>query len=137
MDQINGVCVCVSQAYGGAYDVMSSKHLRGDVNYAWPSAEVAVMGAKVQTHVFFCLYFFLSLPLSFLFDLTVCIIRFFLRAPCRSSSEERRTRRRQRRNTWRSSPTPSQLLSEVNNVTLFTALSERSYLRLFKLYTTI
>lgn len=137
MDQINGVCVCVSQAYGGAYDVMSSKHLRGDVNYAWPSAEVAVMGAKVQTHVFFCLYFFLSLPLSFLFDLTVCIIRFFLRAPCRSSSEERRTRRRQRRNTWRSSPTPSQLLSEVNNVTLFTALSERSCLRLFKLYTTI
>lgn len=131
------VCVCVSQAYGGAYDVMSSKHLRGDVNYAWPSAEVAVMGAKVQTHVFFCLYFFLSLPLSLLFDLTVCIIRFFLRAPCRSSSEERRTRRRQRRNTWRSSPTPSQLLSEVNNVTLFTALSERSYLRLFKLYTTI
>lgn len=37
------------QAYGGAYDVMSSKHLRGDVNYAWPSAEVAVMGAKVPT----------------------------------------------------------------------------------------
>ncbi len=35
-----------SQAYGGAYDVMSSKHLRGDVNYAWPTAEVAVMGAK-------------------------------------------------------------------------------------------
>jgi acetyl-CoA carboxylase carboxyltransferase component len=46
---ITPVCVCVSpvQAYGGAYDVMSSKHLRGDVNYAWPSAEVAVMGAKV------------------------------------------------------------------------------------------
>lgn len=40
----------MSQAYGGAYDVMSSKHLRGDVNYAWPTAEVAVMGAKVQTH---------------------------------------------------------------------------------------
>lgn len=38
----------VSQAYGGAYDVMSSKHLRGDVNYAWPTAEVAVMGAKVS-----------------------------------------------------------------------------------------
>lgn len=36
------------QAYGGAYDVMSSKHLRGDVNYAWPTAEVAVMGAKVS-----------------------------------------------------------------------------------------
>ena len=35
------------QAYGGAYDVMSSKHLRGDFNYAWPTAEVAVMGAKV------------------------------------------------------------------------------------------
>ena len=34
------------QAYGGAYDVMSSKHLRGDVNYAWPTAEIAVMGAK-------------------------------------------------------------------------------------------
>lgn len=43
-------CPCVVywlKAYGGAYDVMSSKHLRGDVNYAWPSAEVAVMGAKV------------------------------------------------------------------------------------------
>lgn len=38
----------VFQAYGGAYDVMSSKHLRGDVNYAWPTAEVAVMGAKVS-----------------------------------------------------------------------------------------
>ena len=35
------------QAYGGAYDVMSSKHLKGDMNYAWPTAEVAVMGAKV------------------------------------------------------------------------------------------
>ncbi|KHN76393.1 Propionyl-CoA carboxylase beta chain, mitochondrial [Toxocara canis] len=33
-------------AYGGAYCVMSSKHLRGDINYAWPTAEVAVMGAK-------------------------------------------------------------------------------------------
>ncbi len=39
--------VFLAQAYGGAYDVMSSKHLRGDVNYAWPTAEVAVMGAKV------------------------------------------------------------------------------------------
>ena len=38
----------VTQAYGGAYDVMSSKHLRGDINYAWPTAEVAVMGAKVH-----------------------------------------------------------------------------------------
>lgn len=43
------------QAYGGAYDVMSSKHLRGDVNYAWPTAEVAVMGAKVG----FCFFFFI------------------------------------------------------------------------------
>ena len=40
------VSVCL-QAYGGAYDVMSSKHLRGDVNYAWPTAEIAVMGAGV------------------------------------------------------------------------------------------
>ena len=38
--------VITRKAYGGAYDVMSSKHLRGDVNYAWPSAEIAVMGAK-------------------------------------------------------------------------------------------
>ena len=37
-----------SKAYGGAYDVMSSKHLRGDMNYAWPTAEVAVMGAQVS-----------------------------------------------------------------------------------------
>ena len=39
--------MCVLQAYGGAYDVMSSKHIRGDVNYAWPSAQIAVMGAEV------------------------------------------------------------------------------------------
>ncbi|KAL7579240.1 hypothetical protein ACA910_011400 [Epithemia clementina (nom. ined.)] len=38
--------VITRKAYGGAYDVMASKHLRGDVNYAWPGAEVAVMGAK-------------------------------------------------------------------------------------------
>ena len=38
--------VIVRKAYGGAYDVMSSKHLRGDINLAWPSAEVAVMGAR-------------------------------------------------------------------------------------------
>ncbi|CAI5512613.1 unnamed protein product, partial [Closterium sp. Naga37s-1] len=38
--------VITRKAYGGAYDVMSSKHLRGDANYAWPSAEIAVMGAK-------------------------------------------------------------------------------------------
>ncbi|MEQ2192554.1 hypothetical protein XENOCAPTIV_013391, partial [Xenoophorus captivus] len=40
------ITVITRKAYGGAYDVMSSKHLRGDVNYAWPMAEVAVMGAK-------------------------------------------------------------------------------------------
>jgi len=40
------VTVIARKAYGGAYDVMASKHLRGDVNYAWPSAEIAVMGAK-------------------------------------------------------------------------------------------
>lgn len=52
-----GLCVCVCQAYGGAYDVMSSKHLRGDVNYAWPTAEVAVMGAKVDSCPFSLLCF--------------------------------------------------------------------------------
>ncbi|XP_076331350.1 propionyl-CoA carboxylase beta chain, mitochondrial-like [Tachypleus tridentatus] len=40
------ITVITRKAYGGAYDVMSSKHLRGDINYAWPTAEVAVMGAK-------------------------------------------------------------------------------------------
>ncbi|CAG0882899.1 unnamed protein product [Cyprideis torosa] len=40
------ITVITRKAYGGAYDVMSSKHLRGDLNYAWPTAEVAVMGAK-------------------------------------------------------------------------------------------
>uniref|UniRef100_A0A7S3CUJ5 CoA carboxyltransferase C-terminal domain-containing protein n=1 Tax=Strombidium rassoulzadegani TaxID=1082188 RepID=A0A7S3CUJ5_9SPIT len=41
------------KAYGGAYDVMSSKHLKGDFNYAWPSAEVAVMGAKGAVQIIF------------------------------------------------------------------------------------
>lgn len=40
------ITVITRKAYGGAYDVMSSKHLKADVNYAWPTAEVAVMGAK-------------------------------------------------------------------------------------------
>jgi acetyl-CoA carboxylase carboxyltransferase component len=40
------VTVILRKAYGGAYDVMSSKHLRGDINYAWPMAEIAVMGPK-------------------------------------------------------------------------------------------
>lgn len=45
--------VITRKAYGGAYDVMSSRHLRGDVNYAWPSAEVAVMGAKGAVRILF------------------------------------------------------------------------------------
>jgi propionyl-CoA carboxylase beta chain len=40
------VTVITRKAYGGAYVVMSSKHLRGDINYAWPTSEIAVMGAK-------------------------------------------------------------------------------------------
>ena len=40
------ITITTRKAYGGAYCVMSSKHLRGDINYAWPSAEIAVMGAK-------------------------------------------------------------------------------------------
>ena len=42
------VTVITRKAYGGAYDVMASKHLRADANYAWPGAEIAVMGAKVS-----------------------------------------------------------------------------------------
>lgn len=45
--------VITRKAYGGAYDVMSSQHLRGDVNYAWPTAEIAVMGAKAAVKVLF------------------------------------------------------------------------------------
>jgi propionyl-CoA carboxylase beta chain len=45
--------VITRKAYGGAYDVMSSKHLRGDVNYAWPGAKVAVMGAKGATEILY------------------------------------------------------------------------------------
>jgi len=45
--------VITRKAYGGAYDVMSSKHLRGDCNYAWPSAQVAVMGAKGAVEIIF------------------------------------------------------------------------------------
>lgn len=47
------VTVITRKAYGGAYDVMSSKHLRGDVNYAWPSAEIAVMGAQGAVEIIF------------------------------------------------------------------------------------
>ena len=45
------VTVITRKAYGGAYDVMASKHLRGDMNYAWPTAEIAVMGAKGATEI--------------------------------------------------------------------------------------
>ncbi|MBI4583041.1 MAG: acyl-CoA carboxylase subunit beta [Planctomycetes bacterium] len=41
------------KAYGGAYDVMSSKHIRGDLNYAWPTAEIAVMGPKGAVEIIF------------------------------------------------------------------------------------
>jgi len=47
------VTVILRKAYGGAYDVMSSKHLRGDINYAWPSAEIAVMGPKGAIEVLY------------------------------------------------------------------------------------
>ncbi|CAF3629275.1 unnamed protein product [Rotaria sp. Silwood1] len=47
------ITVITRKAYGGAYDVMSSKHLRGDMNYAWPTAEVAVMGAQGAVKIIF------------------------------------------------------------------------------------
>ncbi len=47
------VTVITRKAYGGAYDVMNSKHIRGDFNYAWPSAEIAVMGAKGAVEIIF------------------------------------------------------------------------------------
>ncbi len=47
------VTVITRKAYGGAYDVMASKHLRGDVNFAWPNAEIAVMGAKGAVEIIF------------------------------------------------------------------------------------
>ena len=45
------VTVITRKAYGGAYDVMASKHLRADFNYAWPTAQIAVMGAKGATEI--------------------------------------------------------------------------------------
>ncbi len=45
--------VITRKAYGGAYDVMNSKHVRGDINYAWPSAEIAVMGPKGAVEIIF------------------------------------------------------------------------------------
>ena len=47
------VTVITRKAYGGAYDVMASKHLRGDINYAWPSAQIAVMGAKGAAEILY------------------------------------------------------------------------------------
>lgn len=47
------VTVIIRKAYGGAYDVMNSKHIRGDFNFAWPSAEIAVMGPKGAVEIIF------------------------------------------------------------------------------------
>ena len=47
------VTVITRKAYGGAYDVMSSKHIRGDFNFAWPSAEIAVMGAEGAVNIIY------------------------------------------------------------------------------------
>ena len=47
------VTMITRKAYGGAYDVMSSKHIRGDINFAWPSAEIAVMGPKGAVEIIF------------------------------------------------------------------------------------
>ena len=47
------ITVITRKAYGGAYDVMASKHLRGDINFCWPSAEIAVMGPKGAVEIIF------------------------------------------------------------------------------------
>ncbi|HMA37494.1 MAG TPA: carboxyl transferase domain-containing protein, partial [Chloroflexia bacterium] len=47
------ITVITRKAYGGAYDVMSSKHVRGDINYAWPTAEIAVMGVEPAVNLIF------------------------------------------------------------------------------------
>ncbi len=47
------ITIITRKAYGGAYDVMSSKHIRGDISYAWPSAEIAVMGPKGAVNIIF------------------------------------------------------------------------------------
>ncbi|MCC6413933.1 MAG: methylmalonyl-CoA carboxyltransferase, partial [Saprospiraceae bacterium] len=47
------ITVITRKAYGGAYDVMNSKHIGADVNLAWPSAEIAVMGAKGASEIIF------------------------------------------------------------------------------------
>jgi propionyl-CoA carboxylase beta chain len=47
------VTIITRKAFGGAYDVMASKHIGGDVNYAWPTAQIAVMGAKGAVEIIF------------------------------------------------------------------------------------
>ena len=47
------VTLITRKAFGGAYDVMASKHLRGDLNFAWPTAQIAVMGAKGAVEIIF------------------------------------------------------------------------------------
>ncbi|KYR00480.1 propionyl-CoA carboxylase [Tieghemostelium lacteum] len=47
------IAVITRKAYGGAYDVMSSKHLRGDINYSWPTGQIAVMGSKGAVEIIF------------------------------------------------------------------------------------
>src|SRR4030095_6447251 len=47
------VTVITRKSYGGAYVVMSSKHIRGDVNYGWPTAEIAVMGSKGAVEILY------------------------------------------------------------------------------------
>ena len=47
------VTIITRKAFGGAYDVMASKHLRGDLNFAWPTAQIAVMGAKGAVEIIF------------------------------------------------------------------------------------
>ena len=47
------ITIITRKAFGGAYDVMASKHLRGDINYAWPTAQIAVMGAKGAVEIIF------------------------------------------------------------------------------------
>src|SRR5690606_11978009 len=47
------ITVITRKAYGGAYDVMCSKHIRADINYAWPSAEIAVMGTQGAVSIIF------------------------------------------------------------------------------------
>src|ERR1700693_4524254 len=52
-DTVPKITVITRKAYGGAYDVMNSKHVRGDINYAWPTAEIAVMGAEGAVNILF------------------------------------------------------------------------------------